>query len=71
MPRNLQHGESTRHFQDGSGTLTHIGFLVVVTHPLSFFHLFSRQVDTACLSHSRVLLREVGFLLGYITGLIC
>ena len=71
MQRYLKHGEPACHFQDGCGALTHIGFLVVVTHPLSFFHLFSRQVDTACLSHSRVLLREVGFLLGYITGLIC
>jgi hypothetical protein len=43
----------------------HIGFLVVVTHPLSCFRLFSRQVDAAWLSHDRNLLREIGFLLGY------
>jgi hypothetical protein len=65
MQRDLQHRESTGHFQDGGSALSHRGFLVVVTHPFSFFHLFRCQADAAWLSHSRTLLREVGFLLGY------
>src|SRR5258707_4080674 len=34
MQSHLKHREPACHFQDGCGPLTHVGFLVVVTHPL-------------------------------------
>src|SRR6266566_6367352 len=65
MQSHLKHREPARHFQDGCSPLTHVGFLVVVTHPLSFFRLCCCQVNAAGLCHDRSLLREVGFLLEY------
>ncbi len=65
MQSHLKHREPARHFQDGCSPLTHVGFLVVVTHPLSFFRLCCCQVNAAGLCHDRGLLREVGFLLEY------